>query len=546
MTWRLVVLAACGIAVAGCAAEDSRPSASVAAAPTSAAAAPTSAAATPAERCDHLYQLTDAHQAVQPGILVEATADTPAHCRVRGVIDRTIRFEVALPVDGWQGRLMFHALGGTAGMLGDTTSLLDDGFAMASTDTGHAGNGQGSEFARDQHALTNFGFRAIHLTTVLSKRIIRQFYGREVDYSYIWGCSNGGRAALVEALRYPDDFDGVIAGAPASGWGREIVPFGVAAGRKQAQGPLTLESLDLLDANSRAACDLLDGLEDGIIGTPWDCTTDVLALDKLLCSDGQTAECLTARQIETARFIYEGLTDEAGNVVIPGVPPGAESDGDWTLWVTGNPAFMPVPGYEGMGGIIENVWHDVPGFNIDAFDPMNDRHALAESTVAVELPPGDFTRFRESGGKLIIYNGWNDAPCRPQVLLDYMAAAEELSGGAAKMAEFHRLYMIPGMLHCAAGPGAWATDYFEAIVAWVEEGRAPERLLATQPGVTDWFEALAVIGNTLSWYQAAMRAGAAKPDAHRFTRPICPHPQYAQYNGSGDPDDAANFSCVTD
>ena len=498
-----------------------------------------------ADQCDRLFSLTDANHAIEPGVMVKAVGNRPAHCRVRGVIDGTIGFEVSMPLDDWQERMMFHAVGGTAGVIGDTTSLLSQGFAMASTDTGHqASNSQGSSFARDHAALVNFGFRAIHLTTVLAKRIIAEFYGREAQYAYIWGCSNGGRAALVEALRYPEDFDGVIAGAPASGWGREIVPWGVAAHRKQLEHPLTIESLEILDARSETACDLLDGLRDGIISDPLNCSLDVLKLEELECAQSQTSGCLTAGQIETARFIYTGVTDESGKVLSPGVLPGAESAGEWEIWVVGNPDFMPVTGHESMGGIIENLYHRVPGFSLDQFDPVKDRYALAEATVSVELPTPDFRRFRERSGKLLIYQGWQDMPCRARELLNYVGEAERLNGGPEGMAEFSRLFMVPGMLHCAAGPGAWAADYVQAIVNWVEEDRAPERITAHQPGIVNWLEAFAAMGaEPVNWVEPVLAAGAMKGDVPRFTRPLCPHPQYARYVGSGDIGDAENFVC---
>ena len=502
-----------------------------------------------AQRCDGLYRLTDLTRAVSPGVMVAAQGDQPAHCRVRGVIDRSIRFEVSMPIDGWQGRLMFHAVGGNAGVLGDTTSFLGQGFAGATTDTGHGGGPQSSAFARDDQAFINFSYRAIDLTARLAQRILHGFYGQEAAHSYLWGCSGGGRVALTLALRYPELFDGIIAGAPAAGWGAEIISFGVAAARKQAAGPLTLASLDLLAANSRKRCDLLDGLADGIIGAPRACTLEALNLQALQCQAGPAADCLTAGQIATATYLYEGLKDDTGKLLIPGIFPGAESEGDWMLWVTGNPDFMPVPGFQGLETMTEDLWHRKPGFTAAQFDPIKDWQALRETTNPLDVPAPDFTEFRKAGGKLLIYQGWNDVPCRAQVLLNLLAEAEALSGGPEKMADFHRLYMVPGGLHCIGGPGAWAADYLTPMVAWVEEGQPPERLTATHPGISNWFEAAAVAlassGETLDWYNAAMNAGAAKPNAHRFTRPLCPYPQNAQYQG-GNPDAAASFACLPD
>ena len=203
-----------------------------------------------AVRCDRLYQLTDQSQAVEPGVLVDAAGDVPAHCRVRGVIERTIRFEVTMPLEGWQGRLMFYAPGGLAGYIGNTTALLEEGFAMATTDTGH--EGAEPDFLRNDKARIDYGYRGIHLSTVLAKQVVGTFYGRDVDHAYLTGCSNGGRASLIEAQRFPEDFDGIIAGAPAMAWS-ETSPWGLAVERWQSENPLTADALELLDEASDPA-----------------------------------------------------------------------------------------------------------------------------------------------------------------------------------------------------------------------------------------------------------------------------------------------------
>ena len=265
-------------------------------------------------RCQDLYLLSDMDHAVEPGVIVPASGDVPAHCQVRGVIDGTIRFEVSMPLEGWKGRMMFLAHGGNSGRIGNTKSLLKDGFAGATTNSGHDYGPNSLEFITDPNALINFGFRAVHFSTVMAKRVIAEFYGKEVDHSYLQGCSGGGRSALVEALRFPDDYDGIIAGAPALGWIQSIAPWGVAVSRQQKKHPLTPESLVLLAQNSKQKCDPLDGLEDGLIGYPQACTLDVLQLDELQCGEGQEQGCLSEGQIETASFIYDGLRNDAGEL----------------------------------------------------------------------------------------------------------------------------------------------------------------------------------------------------------------------------------------
>ena len=507
------------------------------------------------QRCAQLYQLTNADHAIEPGIMVPATEAMPAYCRVRGVIDTTIRFEVNMPAEDWTGRFLFHAQGGLAGSLDDATSLVDNGFAMATTDTGH--QGEQPNFYRNDNAKLNFAFRANHLTTVLAKRIIAAFYGREAEHSYLWGCSNGGRAALQEALRYPDDFDGIIAGAPAIDYGTGLLAWTLEAVRHQRRNPLTLEAVDLLDANSRRACDLLDGLADGVIGDPRKCAIELLELDELECTGAPAADCLTAGQIETARFVYTGVTDAAGNVVVPGVYPGAEAGGDFQLWFTGPVGFMDTTASEVTTQVLDIVMQHAPGrlggapgsdFDLETFDVVEGLNELAEVMVALNPPAPDFGPFIERGGKLIIYNGWHDHPCRAKVVEDFYAEAIALNGSAA-VEEFMRVFLVPGMVHCLGGPGAWVADYIDAIVNWVEEDDPPDRILAQHPGNVNFLEGLAaaVASGTVSWYEGFLAFGAtAKKDEKKFSRPLCPYPQYAKYNGTGDPDAAASFSCVED
>lgn len=504
-----------------------------------------------ATSCENLYLLSDMDHAVEPGVIVPASGDVPAHCQVRGVIDGSIRFEVSMPLEGWKGRMMFLAHGGNAGRIGDTKDLMKDGFAGATTDSGHVGV-DNSEFIKNHNELVNFGFRANHLTTVLAKKVIATFYGREVEHAYLQGCSGGGRSALMEALRYPDDYDGIIAGAPTLGWIRATLPWAVGVTRMQKKNPLTPESLPLLAANSKRKCDELDGLEDGLISNPQACTLEVLKLGDLECKTDDVSGCLTAGQIETASFIYEGLKNDAGEILYNGIYPGDEDQGDWMMWVTGIPGQpIPAPGnpanaYETMVMMINHLYHEDPTFNIEEFDPIRDQAELARLAAAVELPAPDFTQFHQSDAKLIIYQGWQDAPLRSRDTIAFMAEAAALSGGQAVMDEFSRTYMVPNMLHCAGGTGGWAADYVTPMVDWVENGEAPKAIVGTNPGVSNWFEALAILdgGGGVNWYGKAMKAGKSKDPATKSTRLLCPYPQVARYKGAGDVKDAANYRCA--
>jgi hypothetical protein len=194
--------------------------------------------------CYNLVRLTNFDHAIEPGQIVSATSTTPAHCHVRGVINRAIRFEITLPLENWNGRFMFSTVGGTAGVIGDVTRLLADGYAMASTDTGHEIS-EGNEFLKQPEALLDYAYRGVHLATLAAKSVIQEYHGREIDYSYLSGCSNGGRAALMEVTRFPTDYDGVIAGAPLYAF-IEYVPWALSVSQAMASNPLTAESLDVL------------------------------------------------------------------------------------------------------------------------------------------------------------------------------------------------------------------------------------------------------------------------------------------------------------
>ena len=479
------------------------------------------AAAGDEDRCHKLYRLTDISHAIEPGISVAATDAVPAHCRVRGVVNRAIRFEVTLP-DDWSGRMMFTAVGGAAGTIGDTTSLLPRGFAMASTDTGHEIE-EGNAYLRQPEALLDYAYRGVHLATQASKRVIAHYYGREVDHSYLQGCSNGGRAALLEAERFPDDYDGIIAGAPLFHF-QEFLPWMVAVHDLQDAHPLDKAAFTVLEDASRAACDALDGVEDGVINDPRGCEVDV---DALVCAAGQDQGCLTPGQADAARFIYGDMVDAEGNVLTPGVPAGAESFGDWGLWLLGGgPAANIGETLREMVGIL--MRHD-PTFDVAEFDPFRDHARIADAVAPLDTT-GDLADFRARGGKLLMYQGWNDFPLRPGRAFDYLAALDEATGGPEQTGDFFRLFMVPGMVHCAGGPGPWQTDYVDPIVQWTEEGVAPERLVATHPA-----EPVPMFHLNPS----------KEPETSReFTRPLCVYPRLGLYRGEGDPDDESSFRCA--
>ncbi|NKB99543.1 MAG: tannase/feruloyl esterase family alpha/beta hydrolase [Pseudomonadales bacterium] len=474
------------------------------------------ASAAPTEQdCFNAYKLSNHERAVEPGIIVSATDGVPEHCAVRGVINRAIRFEVRLPTKDWSGRFLMEGTGGASGFIADTTRELHRGFAVASTDTGH--EGQDPTYAMQPEAALDYAFRGVHLATLTAKDVTRAFYDQEVDHAYYRGCSNGGRQGLIEATRYPDDFDGIVVGAPAIQVIREFLLWSLNVHRAQEANPLTEAHLSLLDQTSSAACDSLDGVNDGVINDPRECTLEHYDPTSLLCSDDTQGTCLTEGQLETVMTHLRGVVDAGGNVISPGLLPGAEGAGDWRTWgLPGMP--MPITG-EALDGTLNEVvtemlktwvYRDL-NYDPNEFDMLNDRADLERASAIVDVNTADLSEFSGHGGKILMYQGWNDYPLRAQRAIEYLHKVEAESGGVSKTKDFFRLFMIPGMTHCGRGPGAWVTDYIDPLVQWVEENKAPDTIIGSRPD------------------------GA-------FSRPQCVYPKLAQYD-KGPEDQASSYVC---
>ncbi len=455
----------------------------------------------------------------------------PAFCRVTGVLrpsaDSHIRFEVWLPEAGWNHKFIGTGNGGFAGSIYYTQMAgnLRRGYATGGTDTGHQAEAQDASWAyHHPEKVTDFGYRGLHLTTDRAKAIVQSYYGTAAGKAYFDGCSDGGREALMEAQRFPEDYDGILAGAPANNW-THLVASGLEPTRQLAADPAAYISsmkLPAITAAVLASCDQLDGLKDGILNDPRACHFDPATIE---CKNGDSLTCLTAPQVKWLRTIYTGGHDSHGKLIFPGLMPGDEA-GAWKAWVIG----------EGPGGsnylqnffrymVLENPSWNALTADVDAAVAAADRKAAQQ----LNATDPDLSRFAARGGKLILYHGWNDPAISP---LNTVAYYGQVGGklGAEKEAGFVRLYMVPGMEHCAGGPGASAFGQlgiptvkgepfgaFTALEQWVESGTAPGALIATK-------------------YSTAQ-----KPV---MTRPICPYPQAAKYNGTGDASDAASFTCA--
>lgn len=467
----------------------------------------------------------------------------PASCRIQGTIkpsaDSDIRFELWMPQTGWNNKLQGIGNGGLAGSI-DTLSLraaLQHNYAAAATDTGHeAGDKDGSWALDHPEKLHDYGYRAIHETASVSKAIIAAYYGRGPRYSYFDSGSNGGRAALMEAQRYPEDYDGILAGAPAldgtntiatAAWMQQIM-------LKDPKNYIPASKLPAITAAALAACDGADGVKDGLIDDPRACNFQP---ESLLCKGEDSDTCLSEPQMRTLRAIYDGPGGAFGNSVNHGFERGGETG--WADWIIGSAPRKSLAYLYALEFYRYLIYGDA-SWTLDRFQFERDRRGAEEHLGKdyVARDP-DLSRFVARGGKLILYHGWNDYALQPRLTIDYYESVRAHMG-AEQSEKFMRLYMVPGMEHCFGGPGPNvfgqipatgiddpARNISKALEVWVETGIAPGRIVATK-------------------YDEVMRPLFAPEKATALrSRPLCPYPQVARWTGKGSTDEAKNFKCGT-
>ena len=455
-------------------------------------------------------------------------------CRVAGLArpeaGSEIRFEVWLPPAGdWNGRFQGIGSGGSAGAIRyrQLAAAVAGGYAAVATDNGHTSTSgfDGSWSLGHPVRLVDFGYRAQHEATVAGKAITRAYYGRDADFAYFVGCSQGGHHALMEAQRYPDDYDGIVAGAPANYWiGLMTAELwaGLATTRDPGQD-LPRAKLPVLGAAVMAACDGLDGLEDGLIDDPRNCDFDP---GVLLCEGPDAPDCLTAGQVAAARAIYAGpVRPSTGEPLFPGYALGSEHFeapdglGGWARYWSGITEPGGSTGQFMKYSVFEDPDYDLKRFDFDAdWDRANNRPLGNDETLASALNAvdPDLSAFKARGGKLISYHGWADALITGHYAVQYYESVLDAMGGLEETTDFYRLFMAPGVAHCRGGPGPDRFDAVAALERWVEQGLAPDRIIASK-----------VVNGEV-----------------RRSRPLCVYPQVARYDGSGSIDDAANFACV--
>lgn len=477
----------------------------------------------------------DAPMQVLDASLVPAEA-AAAYCRVEGYVVPHVGFEIRLPVANWNGKFLHYGCGAACGGL--YTYKCDDpirrGYACIVGDMGHRSRSWDGRWSYNNlQAEFDFGIRASHVTTLAGKAITGAYYARPIARSYFSGCSNGGLEAMTAAQRFPWDFDGIIAGAPGISetnyymymlWNvRHLL-------KKDGKPIVSAADLRFVHQSVVNACDMDDGLKDGIIGDPSRCA---FRPSQLVCRPGRSSSCLSAEQAAAVQKVYDGPTTSDGKGIAPGgAPLGSELT--WNNFISDDPdevvsyspervadmfryrAFVPDPG---------------PSWNLDDFDFDHDYKRLGMMEALYLGTNPDLRKFKAAGGKLLVYQGWWDPLSLPAETIDYMETVERTMGGSAQTMDFARLFMVPGMDHCSGGAGAFAIDYLGYLDAWVDKGVAPDVLMGAH-----------VEPDASGKVKLAFPLGAdQKVTIHR---PIFPYPLRAKYVGRGDPSDAKNWKAV--
>jgi feruloyl esterase len=449
-----------------------------------------------------------------PAALMDvAPNNLPAFCRVELHIspsqDSDIKAEVWLPASGWNGRFMAVGNGGWSGAISykSMAAAVARGYATASTNTGHDGGPEDGRFAQGHpEKVVDFAYRSVHETTVRAKAIIAAYYGSSPRFSYWNGCSTGGKQGLKEAQRFPVDFDGIVAGAPASDWihlQAQFVWVAQAAHKDQASY-IPPEKYALIHRAVLKACDAADGVTDGVLEDPTRCKFDPIVLR---CNGADSSDCLTESQVELARTIYSAaLNPRTHQPIFPGLARGSELG--WAAQAGPVPSELSIDHFKYL--VFKNPAWDYKAFNFDSDLELADR--LDNGLITATDP--NLRPFFARGGKLLQYHGWADPLISPFESIHYYEEVSQVLG-AHNIENSYRLFMIPGMDHCRVGNGVNSFDSISVIEQWVENHQAPDRI-----------------------------PGSRIVDAKQVrTRPLCPYPQVVRYKGTGTTDDALNFVC---
>ena len=471
----------------------------------------------------------------------------PRHCRVSGVVrpvpNSEIGFQVWLPQENWNGRLIGVGNGGYGGRIllqGGLAEAVKRGYAAVSTDTGHSGSAIDTHWAyQEKEKIIDWGHRAVHLMTVKAKEIVQIHYGRPVEKSYFISCSNGGRQGLMEAQRYPNDYDGILVGAPAIDFTGLVAAFAwnylAQNGSSESVIPPAFASHISKTVNEQ--CDHLDGVRDGLISDPRTCRVDFA---EFLCGEEQSGDCLSKSQLEALLKIYGGPKNGSGQQIHPGWPVGGEAGtspvSGWEIWTLGTRPHQR----SYVDGFFQHLLGRGSGWSVRHMDFDHDTlEAKRELGSLIDATNPDLRAFAEKGGKLIIYHGWSDEAVPAGGSIRYFEDLQRFMG-AEKVEQFARLYLVPGMHHCFGGhgpslfnhltapisPADPSRDIAAALATWVEHDAAPGALIAVEP--ENLFEATFDLSLTIP----------------RRTGLLCPYPRKALLRGKAlDPMLASSYYC---
>ncbi|WP_324768561.1 tannase/feruloyl esterase family alpha/beta hydrolase [Pokkaliibacter plantistimulans] len=530
---------------------------------------------TPIKSCSDLAT-TDLTDIGGAGSVITSAAETTTngiqYCTVNGTLAPSIGFTVTLPVSTWTQRYLQLGCGGLCGKI-NLTSGASDGcapltrgeFVQASTDMGHQGSS--GDFGNDPQKRRDFAYRGVHLTSVVAKKLIASYYGQAQKYAYFNGCSDGGREAVMEAQRFPDDFDGVIAGAPAMNFQAQNAVFHawMAHVNTGADGKaiLTAARLPLLHSAVLAQCDTLDGLKDGLISNPLACHFDPATL-RCPSGNANSSHCLTDTEVDVVQKFYQGPVDKAtGTKLIVGGPQfGSELAwaGVYVPYSADQPIFSTMIA---QGAIQYLSFEHNPAtfdlahyaFDMSTFDQLRALHPLYDATNP------DLSGFHAHGGKLILWHGWADPHISPLNTIAYHEAVQKVMGKEVA-ASFERLYLFPGMYHCQGGEGPNKVDLLTPMMSWVEQGNAPDVILSQQNNAdshSDKGFGDPNGGNKPKSEQAGAGSKGDKPHGMPMppiskelmaqlnppqperTRPVYPFPAIARYSGKGNPNLASKY-----
>jgi feruloyl esterase len=474
--------------------------------------------------------LLEAPTQITSAKMQEAVAGLPAYCKVEGYVAPAVGFELDLPTANWNGKLWATGCGGGCGQIRSFAcrNRLARGYACTASDMGHKSNSSDALWAHNNlEARLDFGYRATHVATVAAKAISEAFYAKAPMRSYFSGCSTGGRQALIEAQRFPWDFDGIVAGSPNTEV--SLLAFQgawMAAINRDKQGKQILAPAKLKIINDAviARCDMQDNLKDGIIGDPRKCNFDPA---ELICKGADQPSCLTAEQVAVVKKFYEGpKTNTGAPVYARGPQPGSELN-----WLGGR--------VRQDGSVVSPDTNTLRylGFSTDpppgwALDFDKDYKGLATMGALYSADNPDLRKFKANGGKIISFEGWADPAVPPLSVVDYYETTERTMGGSRETQDFFRLFMLPGVSHCGFGTGAYAVDFDHYLEEWVEHGTAPDMMVAYR-----------VRQSALSKYPAGFVYPLPR-DEIEFSRPAYPYPAEARYKGRGDGKEAANWEMM--